>query len=126
MKKSSIALFSAAALVVAFPAAAQTQGRFGNALSSAYIGADVGQAKFKDGCNAFATGCDDKDTQWGLFAGYQFTPNIAAELAYHNLGSVSTPLGGIDASTWELTAVGMLPLANRFSAYGKLGGYRGK
>ncbi len=126
MKKLTIALSCAAALGAALPAAAQDQSRMRNALSSVYVGGDLGQSKFKDACNAFASGCDDKDTQWGLFAGYQFNRNIAAELGYHDLGKVGTPLGDIKGTTWEITAVGMLPLTNEFSAYGKLGGYRGK
>lgn len=126
MKKLTIALSCAAALAAALPAAAQQQSRMRNALSSVYLGGDLGQSKFKDACNPFASGCDDKDTQWGLFAGYQFNQYLAAELAYHDLGTVSTPLGGIDGKTWEIVGIGSYPLANQFSVYGKLGGYRGK
>lgn len=125
MKKLSIALLSGAALAAAFPAMAQDRGRFNNALSSVYIGADVGQSKFKDACNGVA-GCDDKDTAWGLFAGYRFHPNFAAEIGYHDLGSVSAPGISRDAKTWEIDALGIVPLTNQFSAYGKLGGYRGE
>jgi OOP family OmpA-OmpF porin len=121
MKKSSLALLSAAAL--AFPAFAQN--RPGPALSSVYVGADVGQAKYKDGCR-FTPGCDDNDTSWGLFAGYQFNPYVAAEVAYHDLGSISAPGASIDGQALELVGVGSVPVTSAFSVYGKLGGYRGE
>lgn len=56
------------------------------------------------------------------------------EFGYTDLGEVtaSTPAIGfippasvaIESTVWELVAVGMLPLAERFSLYGKLGLYR--
>jgi OOP family OmpA-OmpF porin len=123
MKKLSIALTSAAALGLALPALAQN--RFDQALSSAYVGGDVGQAKYKDGCG-ITPNCDDKDTSWGLFAGYQFNRNLGAEVGYHDLGSISAPGASIDGRAFELVGVGSLPLTNAFSVYGKLGGYRGE
>ena len=125
MKKLTIALSCAAALAAALPAAAQDQSRMRNALSSVYLGGDLGQSTFKDACNGIAS-CDDQDTQWGLFAGYRFHPNFSVELGYHDLGTVSAPIGGVDAKAWELDAVGHMPVTEQFSAYGKLGGYRGK
>lgn len=125
MKKLTIALSCAAALSAALPAAAQDQSRMRNALSSVYAGGDIGQSRFKDACGGLS-GCDDKDTQWGLFAGYQFNRNLGAEIGYHDLGSVSGSGASIDAKAWEIDAVGTVPLSNEFSAYGKLGGYRGK
>ncbi len=125
MKKLTIALSCAAALGAALPAAAQDQSRMRNALSSVYLGGDIGQAKFKDACNGLS-GCDDKDTQWGLFGGYQFNRNLGAEIGYHDLGHVSTAGGSINAKAWEIDAIGSLPLTDQFSAYGKLGGYRGR
>lgn len=121
MKKSSLALLSAAAL--ALPAFAQTGPR--SALSSVYVGADVGQAKYKDGCR-FTPGCDDNDTSWGLFAGYQFNRYLGAEIGYHDLGSISGPGATIDGQALELVGVGSVPLTTAFSVYGKLGGYRGE
>jgi OmpA-OmpF porin, OOP family len=120
MKKFSMAVFGAIILALALPAAAQSR------MSSVYIGADIGQAKYRNGCQFSPTSCDDKDTSWGLFAGYRFHPNFAAEFAYHDLGTISAPGASIDGNALELVAVGMLPVSNQFSAYGKLGGYRGE
>ena len=76
---------------------------------------------------------DDNDTGWKLFAGYQFHRNWAVEGTYYDLGkfnafgrvtgtatpaSVSAHLKG-----WGLAAVGILPLQQNVSLFGKLGGF---
>ena len=98
-----------------------------------YVGASLGQTEVNLDC-AGTTACDDKDNSWKIFAGYQFNRNFALEFGYTDLGEVtaSTPAIGfippasvaIESTVWELVAVGMLPLAERFSLYGKLGLYR--
>ena len=117
-----IAVLGLAGAAFALPAAAQYRDR-SPALSSAYVGANIGQSKFRNACNGF-TGCDDKDTAFKLFGGYQFTPNIAAELGYTDLGKI----GGINVkgNAWDLSAVGMWPLASQISLLGRLGAYHGE
>jgi OmpA-OmpF porin, OOP family len=98
-----------------------------------YVGVSLGQTEVNLDC-AGTTACDDKDSSWKIFAGYQFNRNFALEFGYIDLGEVtaSTPAIGfippasvaIESTVWELVAVGMLPLAERFSLYGKLGLYR--
>ena len=76
---------------------------------------------------------DDNDTGWKLFGGYQFHRNWAIEGSYYDLGkfnasgvvtgtatpaSVSAKIKG-----WGVTAVGILPLQQNFSLFGKLGGF---
>ena len=112
-----------AALLLALPAAAQNLGGF-------YIGGGLGQSDAKDACDGIGgpgVSCDSEDTAWRLFGGYQLSPNVAFELGYAELGEVSatTPGGSASAEAWafELSALGMLPLAERFSLYGKAGLY---
>jgi OOP family OmpA-OmpF porin len=122
--KAVIAVLGLAGAAFALPAAAQSRaGDRSPALSSAYIGANIGQSKFRNACNGF-TGCDDKDTSFRLFGGYQFTPNIAAELGYNDFGKI----GGIDvkSNAWDLSAVGMWPLASQISLLGRVGLYHGE
>jgi OOP family OmpA-OmpF porin len=82
---------------------------------------------------------DESGTAWKAMVGYQFNRHFAAELAYLKLAdfSVSMPLtrgafNGTGSAKWEpkdtftLSALGILPLANRFSAFGKLGLYSNK
>jgi len=121
MKKSMIAVAGLAAAMVALPAAAQMN------MSAVYIGGSIGQSTMDEQCEGVTAGvsCDDKDTAWRILGGYQINRNFAAELGYHNLGEAKASAAGVEAkvkmSVWELVGVGMLPLGNQFSAYGKLG-----
>ncbi len=108
-----------AALGFAGSAAAQSN------LSSWYAGGTVGQAELKDACQGLG-GCDEKDTALRILGGYQYNRNFAAEIGYHDLGEASAPAGATEAAAWELVGIGALPLGNQFSAYGKLGVYRGE
>lgn len=126
MKAVVAAAVAASAALVSLPAAAQMN------MSAFYVGASVGQSKFKGACEGLIAGvsCDEKDTAWRILGGYQFTPNIAAEVGYHNFGKTSASSGGVSASVkanaWELVGVGMFPIATQFGIYGKLGGYHGE
>jgi OmpA-OmpF porin, OOP family len=100
MTKWLMAFASAAAIIVSTPALSQQ-------LAGFYAGAEVGNADF---------GSDD-DTAIKVLGGYQVTRNVAAEVAY----SMLYDKGGAEVNALELVAVGMFPLANQFSAFGKLG-----
>src|SRR5688572_23398817 len=54
-----------------------------------YIGANVGQSRFRSSCDGVPVPCDDKDVAWKAYAGYQFHPNFAVEGGYFNLGNTS-------------------------------------
>lgn len=95
-----------------------------------YIGGHLGQAQAKSTCNDFSgpgISCDDKDVMWRILGGYQFNRNFAVEAAYSDFGEVkATGPGGtasVKAHALELVGVGILPIADRFSVYGKLGVY---
>jgi OOP family OmpA-OmpF porin len=76
---------------------------------------------------------DDNDTGWKLFAGYQFHRNWAVEGTYYDLGKfnasgvvtgTATPANvSVKVKGWGLAAVGILPLQQNFSLFGKLGGF---
>jgi len=116
---------AALAMLIATPAWSQDAGF--------YLGASIGQSKAKDTCDdSGAISCDDTDTAWKIFAGYQFNRHFAVEAGYTDLGEVSLSAasgtssvrGTIGLSAFELMAVGSFPVADRFSLYGKLGLYR--
>jgi len=100
-------------------------------LSGPYFGASVGYAQAKNGCLGFLSGggraCDDNDLEWGLLAGYQINRYFGAEAAYRDLGKVRATSASSSefthAAVWDLTAVGIVPIEERFSAYGKFGAY---
>jgi len=124
--KSAIAVFAVTASAFALPAAAQMN------TSAFYVGASIGQSKFKDTCSGLPAGvsCDEKDTAWRILGGYQFSRNFAAELGYHNLGEVKASGAGFTetdkATVWELVGVGLFPVMNQLSLYGKLGLHHGE
>jgi OOP family OmpA-OmpF porin len=72
---------------------------------------------------------DEKDAAFKIFGGYQFNRYVGVEAGYVDLGKYSTTVNTtagsmtIDVSLdgWFVEAVGLLPLANNFSLFGKLG-----
>lgn len=94
MKKLLIAAAFSAAFI-AGPAAAEV-----------YLGAGVGAAK-----------TDTHENSWKVFAGYQFNPAWAAELAYTDLRHYRAA----DIESWSLAAVGTQPLSENWFLLGKLG-----
>jgi OOP family OmpA-OmpF porin len=96
-----------------------------------YVGASVGQSSFKDGCTGVSgTGftCEDTDTAFGVFGGYQVNKYFGAELGYTDLGKITASGSGINASIkakgFEFVGVGTFPINPQFEVYGKLGFFR--
>jgi OOP family OmpA-OmpF porin len=91
------------------------------------VGGSIGQSKAKVDCPA-GVSCDDTDTAFRIFGGYDFNKNFGAELGYTDLGKVTVSAlglsGDIKSTAWDLMAVGRLPLGgDKFALYGKLGWY---
>jgi OOP family OmpA-OmpF porin len=78
-----------------------------------YVGAGIGSN-------------DDSEALWRLFGGYRAHRNLAVEFGYIDLGDVTIGSRPATAEAWELVGLGILPLSENFSVYGKLGGYRGE
>ena len=98
-KKATLAILGfAAATDFAVPVAAQDSGF--------YAGLSLGQSSMTDACTGLPAGvsCDDKDSAWKIFGGYQFSRNFALELGYANLGEAKASGGGVsaapDATVW--------------------------
>ena len=106
---TSLAVAASAAFAV--PAFAQRD--YGaSPAAGPYVGANVG-------INS------DDETGLGIFGGYRFDRNWAAELGYQDTGQSNINTTGVDTNAWELAGLGMLPLNERFDLFGKLGLYRG-
>lgn len=123
--RSALAILGLLAAVAA-PAAAQDKG--------IYLGGAYGYAQYKDSCKLLIIPCDDHDPAWRFFGGYRFSRTWSAELGYADLGSVTGEgtVGAGPASlrqttkAWDLIGVFSLPIADRLSAFGKLGMYRAR
>ena len=121
--KHLIGAFAIAAAGFSLPASAQMTMP---SLSSAYIGASLGQSDADYDCEG-AT-CDLKDNAWRIFGGFQLNRTFSAELGYANLGEASFDFGGGDtavaeASAFDLSAIAAIPVGP-VSIYGRLGLYR--
>jgi OOP family OmpA-OmpF porin len=95
-----------------------------------YVGGALGQVKAKDFCNGLAGGsvtCDDTDTTVKALGGYQFSRNFAIEFGAMGAGTVEARGPGgrltVDTAIAEATAVGILPVGQAFSVFGKFGLY---
>lgn len=127
-KKALITGLLGVSVAVSAPVAlAQAQGL---KIPGWYLGGSIGQSEIGDVDCPPVPGatCDDRDTAWRVFGGYQIHRNFAIEAGYTDLGSFDRSAPGLqaslDATAFDLVGVGMWPLGNNFSVYGKLGLYR--
>lgn len=106
-------------------------GSFGQSRISDFSGSDVDTELRSIGITS-TTGTDDKDTGWKAFAGYRIMKYLAVEGAYTNFGEASAtvtataPIAGtanvkLENESWSLSAVGILPLGDKFSLFARLG-----
>ena len=122
--KYLIAALGVAAATFALPASAQMSMP---SLSSAYVGGQFGKSDL-DLCLGDEVSCDDKDTAWRVFGGYQINRTISVELGYANLGETTFSFGGADtgsleATAWDVSAVAAWPIGP-VSIFGRVGLYR--
>lgn len=125
----------AALAVFASPfALADDTGWYGG-LSIGQSGANIDSARIASnllgaGFAASAVTSDDSDTGYKLFAGYKVNRNFALEGGYFDLGRfgfaattvpAGTLNGNIKLSGLNLDVVGILPINEKFSAFGRAG-----
>jgi OmpA-OmpF porin, OOP family len=127
-KTRNTAIAALAAMTLGVPSVGLAQG----ADSGVYIGGSFGQSQSKDACTGVSgagVSCDDKDTAYRLFGGYQVSKHFAVEVGYHQFGEATANFGNfratIEATAFDAVAVGILPVANNFSVFGKIGLYQG-
>jgi OmpA-OmpF porin, OOP family len=107
-----------------------------------YGGLNIGQSRAKiddaritsslvgQGSTATSITDDNRDIGYKLYGGYRFNRNFALEGGYFNLGKFAftattvppgTLTGNIRLQGLNLDAVGILPITERFSAFGRAG-----
>jgi OOP family OmpA-OmpF porin len=96
-----------------------------------YAGASIGYSQFNDICEAVVAGvsCDDNDTAWRAFGGYQFNEYFALEFGFANLGAAtgSGAPGSFSVEAeeaFDLSALFTIPVATRLSLLLRLGAHR--
>lgn len=95
-----------------------TPGASSSEPSNVYIGFSLGQSRSK----LTTTLSEDSDLAYGVMAGYRFSRNFSAEVAYFDLGEVSTN-GTVKGSTdgVSVAGIGALALNTSTSLIGKFG-----
>ena len=133
MRRRIESCLAACALIASLGAHAQEPGVKLNMDTGFYVGGGLGRVETREFCVFIGGGaCDQKDTSWNVFVGYQVNRHLAFELGYVDLGESHTTglLAGIpstarfDTTAIEFLALGMLPLTDAFTIYGKFGLYR--
>jgi OOP family OmpA-OmpF porin len=140
MKMQLFRLVSTATITIGLVSAA---GQVAAADSGGYVGFSAGQSKTNlDGNEIDAslasiglgssTSVDDSDFGFKLYGGYQFNKNFALEAGYTDLGELkshtvitSGSSGTLDgkwkAYSIDISAVGILPVNEKFSLFGRAG-----
>ncbi|HWM42884.1 MAG TPA: outer membrane beta-barrel protein [Burkholderiales bacterium] len=116
------------AAAAAGPAAAQDPGL--------YVGGSLGFVQYKETCKDLLVPCDDKDTGWRAFGGYQLNRYVAAELGFADLGELTGdgPLAGGGQGSlraeikeaFDLSAVFSFPVSSYLSGLARVGMYRAR
>ncbi len=88
-----------------------------------YVGGSVGQSKWKGGD---FPGLDSSKVGGKLYAGYEFTPNLALELGYTEFGRFKYTGSSIKANGLWVDAVGKLPFTEKFSGLARVGVFNGQ
>jgi OOP family OmpA-OmpF porin len=107
-------------------------GSFGQSKVNDFNGADIDAELFNNYGLISSTSTDDTDTGWKAFAGYRLMKFLAVEGAYTKFGEatansiITAPLAGVvnttlESDAWTLSALGILPLGDRFSLFGRVG-----
>ena len=115
------AFFAFAAAFFALPASAQLDS------SAIYIGGSLGRSHFTNICDISLGGtCKDRDTQWNMFAGLQFSRYLGFEAGYRDFGHADVNGTSYKANALEADIVGLLPLRGGLGIVARAGLYNGK
>lgn len=86
-----------------------------------YVGGKVGKSWMDDACIA-GQPCDDEDTTYGAYAGYEFNQNIAIEGGIEKLGNYDKSAFNGNVQAFTLAPKFSLPVTPDIALYGKVGG----
>ena len=128
MKHTPMFVAAGIAAMTSFGASAQTPAPQLTMDSGFYLLAGAGRARSDVGCTAE---CDNRDTTWGAYAGYQFNRYFAIEAGFADFGkiTVSANLAGAPVTTrfettvWEADALAIAPFTEKLSGFAKIGVY---
>jgi len=89
-----------------------------------YVGGSVGSSHANIDCTG-ATNCSNNSTGYKIFGGYKFTPNLAGELTYFDLGKVHATVApdtlNIKTTGFGIGVAGFVDFAPQWKGVGRLG-----
>jgi OOP family OmpA-OmpF porin len=90
-----------------------------------YLGGGIGRLDAKNACDgSTSSGCDGSVGVGKGYGGYQFNRNFAVEGAVTIASDFEIVSATTSVNMLEASAIGILPLNERFSLFGKAGLYR--
>lgn len=89
-----------------------------------YVGASLGESKYDIDC-ASGFSCDRKGTGFKIFTGGRVRDIIGLEVSVLEMGKAVRAGGTTWARGLNLSVIGNLPIGDRFSVFGRLGGTYG-
>ena len=85
-----------------------------------YFGGSFGSSEAESYCT-ITSGCEDKDSSWKAFAGYNINEIFSAEAAYTNIGDLHKQGTFSDISAMSISAIANLPVNDQLGVFGKAG-----
>ena len=90
-----------------------------------YAGASVGRSTISDDSSFPPLNFKEEDTGYSVFGGFR-SMFLGIEAGYVDFGKPEGEAGGgldakVEASGWDLMAIGTIPLGKRFEIFGKFG-----
>jgi OOP family OmpA-OmpF porin len=92
-----------------------------------YVGANAGESKFRTNCASVDVfSCDQRDTAFNVHAGGRINEVLGLEIGYTDFGKIRASGGDTKAWAVPLSLTAGVPLGDRFSLFGKVGGVYGR
>ena len=82
------------------------------ALTGVYVGGSLGSTAITD---------LSSKVSYGGYVGYKINDNFAVEAGAQSLGKYTVSGSDVDASAWNVSVVGTVPVDPKFSVFGRLG-----
>lgn len=90
-----------------------------------YFGGSFGASEAENYCTV-TSGCEDKDSSWKGFVGYNINETFSAEATYTNIGDLHKNGTISDISALSLSGVANIDINDQFGVFGKAGFSRWK
>jgi OOP family OmpA-OmpF porin len=119
---AALVLVNAACAQSAQTSLAKEIGDAGPQAGKSFVDLTVGKATYNTSCgNVAGLTCSRGTTSYSLTGGNMITDNLGIELSAMNLGKADRAGGSVIARGINLSAVGRIPLGERFAVEGKVG-----